>query len=159
MREAPFVPKADDLARLRRSFPAVTASSAQDRQEGDRQLAYYASRAWARLYCGAVLEGVYDVDELEGKVITPQGVIDHGVDQRRVEQLHERLVSAKSASTEGCHDGAVDEAVNGDDKPKPKKRGKAKKPEPKKKPTKTPTNLGGYRAHVRQWVTRSGART
>ena len=63
---------------------------------------------------------------------------------------------------EGADDSDADvrdEAVNGDDKPKPKKRGKAKKPEPKKKPTKTPTNLGGYRAHVRQWVTRSGART
>lgn len=79
----------------------------------DRQLAYYARRAWARLFTPGVLLGVYDVEELEGRVvhrvrdINPIGA---------AEGLHERLAAAKrDGDPEGFHVGVVDGIGGGPD--------------------------------------------
>lgn len=52
----------------------------------DRQLAYYASRAWARLHCSGVMHGVYDPEEAED-FRGPEKAKDVSPGQRLAERL------------------------------------------------------------------------
>ncbi len=73
-----------------------------------RQLSYYARRAWARLFTPGVLLGVYDVDELEGRIV--HRVRD--LTPVATEGLHERLARAAAENQgerEGFSAGAVDD--------------------------------------------------
>ena len=63
----------------------------------DRQLAYYGSRAWGRLYCAGILHGVYDPEELEGDVTSAAKARD--VTPPAAESLRDRL--AKHAAENG----------------------------------------------------------
>jgi len=76
----------------------------------DRQLAYYARRAWARLFAAGVLGGVYDPDELEGS-ITVGGA--HRVrDLSDVEGLSQRLkAAAANGPSEGLREGIVEQGL------------------------------------------------
>jgi hypothetical protein len=81
----------------------------------DRQLAYYASRAWARMYCSSVLEGVYDEDELDGERM-PVGGSEPPKALAASERLHQRLQEAKAAGAEraGFRPGVVEAGIAGE---------------------------------------------
>jgi len=76
----------------------------------DRQLAYYARRAWARLYASGVLLGVYDADELEGNIV---GGSHRVRDLSDVEGLSQRLkaAAATNGSSEGLREGVVEQGL------------------------------------------------
>src|SRR5262249_14054991 len=130
----------------------------------DRQLAYYARRAWARLFAAGVLGGIYDPDELEGEVITGS----HRVrDLSHVESLAQRLKrAAPDKGGKGFRPGVVAEGLRAEGpaveqkrpaiKPKakkaPKESSKPKKPvgaAPKARKTKEPREKPRREAAVR----------
>jgi len=74
----------------------------------DRQLAYYARRAWARLFTPGVLLGIYDVDELEGRAHQEAHKVR---DEGNLVALHDRLAAAKEAAGTAPREGFQPEAA------------------------------------------------
>lgn len=101
----------------------------------DRQLAYYASRAWARLHCAGVLQGVYDEDELEGERMR-LGAAAAAPAMLPGSRLHERLQEAKAAQAEGrggFRPGIVEAGIAAGQEEAPgKAKGAPKRSRPKK---------------------------
>ena len=91
-------------------------------QDPKRQLFYYASRAFARMYCPEVMLGMFGQDELQDATghVGAEQAIDVTSD---VEALTARLKQA-SAPTEGFSAEHVDRVLNHKPKPKPKKKAK-----------------------------------
>lgn len=81
----------------------------------DRQLAYYARRAWARLYVPGVLLGIYDVDELEGEARQHRGPDNAKDITEGAAALHKRMADHAASNgdkePEGFKPGAVERAL------------------------------------------------
>ncbi len=122
----------------------------------DRQLAYYARRAWARLHVPGVLLGVYDVEELEGDARQHRGP-DRAKDVTEAsaalhQRLAERAAAHGEAEPEGFHPDAVDRGmavIEEDAAPAPReargrasaKKGKNASAKAKSRPGKRPSAL------------------
>lgn len=136
----------------------------------DRQLAYYGSRAWGRLYCADILHGVYDEDELEGDRVARAKDVTPADTQAA---LHERLAArAKEGASEGFRPGVVEAGLKSEVK-KATRQGTGKAAGAKKAPAATqvapraakltseagtkaeppaPSNPTEYRGHVVAWA-------
>ena len=67
----------DEKVRTQHIARITTRNSPNWKQDPEQQLAYYTTRAWARLYCPEVLLGVYTPDEVEvdperARIVSPE---------------------------------------------------------------------------------------
>jgi RecT family protein len=90
-----------------------TRNSPLWKTDPDQQLAYYATRAWARLYCPDVIMGAYTRDEIgEGLHATPETAKDITPPASKLDALEE-LIGGNGAKTETAEEPQAEiEAVS-----------------------------------------------